>query len=720
MPGMKAAWLMALGVSLAATLSAQDEAKDQAKWDCNKVHGPSQTVEFTVDQGTWMNLDLSPDGQTLVFDLLGDIFALPIEGGKAKALQRGPAFTVQPRFSPDGSKIAFTSDAGGGDNIWVMNADGSGAEQVTEEDYRLCNNPAWTADGKFLIARKHYTATRSLGAGEMWLYSLAGGKGVQLTERRDDQHDAGEPETSPDGRFLYYSEDVSPGKVFEYNRDPNGLIYAIKLLDLDTGETLTLAQAPGGNCRPEVSPSGKSLAFVRRIRGKSALMVMDLETGAERQVYSELSKDSQESWSVFGVYPNFAWTPDSQAVVIWAKGKLRRVDLATGEAAEIPFTAIARHKIRDALRYSQDIGTAQQDVRVIRWPQLSPDGNTVYFQALGQIYVHDVQSGDQRRLTDAKHLEYYPCLSADGNKLAYTTWDDQKGGRVMLYDFASQESIVLVDKPGHYAWPSFDLEGERLLYQRLGSGSTRGSAFVLQPGIYMVDLHGSTRRFIRRHGQRPRFHPKQARILLLGKEDKNTALESYSLGGHDRRVLATSKHAIDILLSPDGQHVAWQELFHTYLSPMPATGNPVHLAPERKDLPVQKLSKDAGEYLAFSADGKTLCHSLAASLTVHAIGKEADSDQSFDLGFAVDSDQPETNVILEHGRIISMEGEQIIDDGYVHVKGNRIQAIGNMQDLPSADGVTHIDLEGKTVLPGFVDVHAHMPSGNSGMLPQNN
>lgn len=100
---------------------------------------------------------------------------------------------MQPVYSPDGKYIAFTSDQDGGDNIWVMNADGSNPRQVTNETFRLLNSPAWSPDSQYLVARKHFTASRSLGAGEVWLYHIAGGEGVKLTERPNDQKDLGEP-----------------------------------------------------------------------------------------------------------------------------------------------------------------------------------------------------------------------------------------------------------------------------------------------------------------------------------------------------------------------------------------------------------------------------------------------------------------------------------------------------------------------------------------------
>ena len=101
-------------------LSAQDsqpstkrsDEDDKKKWDVGAEHVEHRSLQFQVDEGTWMNLDVSPDGQEIVFDLLGDLYFLPIAGGKAKPLRQGLAFDIQPRFSPDGAWISFTSDAG--------------------------------------------------------------------------------------------------------------------------------------------------------------------------------------------------------------------------------------------------------------------------------------------------------------------------------------------------------------------------------------------------------------------------------------------------------------------------------------------------------------------------------------------------------------------------------------------------------------------------------
>jgi Tol biopolymer transport system component len=193
---------------------AEEEAAAD-KWDVSNPPGEAKTVSIDTRSGSWMSLDVSPDGKTIAFDLLGDIYLLPMTGGEARAINSGLAWSMQPRFSPDGSEIAFISDAGGGDNIWIMQADGSQAEQLTSEDFRMLNNPYWSPDGSYIAARKHFTTTRSLGTGEIWLYHRDGGSGVAVVERPSEKHqkELGEPAFSPDGRYLYFSVNSTPGEM---------------------------------------------------------------------------------------------------------------------------------------------------------------------------------------------------------------------------------------------------------------------------------------------------------------------------------------------------------------------------------------------------------------------------------------------------------------------------------------------------------------------------
>ncbi len=254
---------LAFGIATPLAAAPKKDAKADESWSVEAPRGAVlKQVPIKTDEGTWMDVDVSPDGQTIAFTLLGDIYTMPITGGTPKRIAEGLAWDVQPRFSPDGTRIAFTSDRGGGDNIWVMNVDGSDKRQVTKEDFRLLNQPAWSPDGRFIAAKKHFTTERSAGTGEIWLYHVSGGGGVQVVERANErlQKELGEPVFAPDGSAIYYTRNTTPGNVFEYAQDSNAGIFAIERHDLATGEVTTAVSGYGGAVRPAPSPDGKDIA----------------------------------------------------------------------------------------------------------------------------------------------------------------------------------------------------------------------------------------------------------------------------------------------------------------------------------------------------------------------------------------------------------------------------------------------------------------------------
>lgn len=295
-PGLREIASLSVALALLVPVTAvaqQDEPSDAEgarSWNIETSIDTPLTQQIRVDEGTWISLDVSPDGTQIVFDLLGDLYLLPINGGDAMPITSGLAWDQQPRFSPDGTRVAFCSDRNGasgkaGDNIWVLNLENDELTQITDETYRLVNGPNWDPTGQTIVAKKHFTSRRSLGAGEMWRYHAdgvyAGGTGgVQLTNRPTLQKDVNEPVFSPDGRYLYFSEDVWPGSTFQYNKDSNKQIYVINRLDLESGEQIRYITGPGGACRPQPSPDGRFIAFVRRVDYATGLHLFDTRSGA--------------------------------------------------------------------------------------------------------------------------------------------------------------------------------------------------------------------------------------------------------------------------------------------------------------------------------------------------------------------------------------------------------------------------------------------------------
>src|SRR3954454_2849599 len=571
--------------------------KKEEKWDVNKPPGPSTEVPIDVTEGTWLSLDVSPDGKEVAFDLLGDLYTVPIAGGEARALTHDVAWQMQPRYSPDGKTIAFTSDQGGGDNIWIVDRDGSHPRQVTKEPFRLLNSPAWSPDGQYIVARKHFTAQRSLGAGEMWLYPRSGGEGLQLTKRPNDQKDAGEPAFSPDGRYLYFSQDITPGRVFEYNKDPNTEIFVIQRLDRRTGDVQRFVNGPGGSIRPTPSPDGKTLAFIRRVRGKSVLHLMDLRSGEIWPVYDGLDRDMQETWSIHGVYPSMAWTPDAKSIVFWAAGKIQRLDVASRKVAEVPFHVHTTRRVTQAVRFPVDVAPKKLETRMLRWVNVAPKGDRVVYQALGHLFIRDLPNGTPRRLTRQNdHWEIFPSFSRDGRQVVYATWDDDKLGSVRTVPAEGGEGRVVVKQPGQYVEPVFTPDGRQIVFRKIEGGFIRTAAWSAEPGIYRVPAGGGDPVLITEEGEQPHFGAESDRLYLLRQEDEGKSqLVSVGLDGKDEHPHLTSENATEFQVSPDGHWVAFTERFQAYVMPFVATGKAVDVGPKESALPIRRVTRDAGE-----------------------------------------------------------------------------------------------------------------------------
>ena len=715
-----------------------DATKKEPAWDVTAPLGPTRAVEFETDEGTWMNVDVSPDGRMIVFDLLGDLYTMPIEGsgsGLAQRITSGPAFDMQPRFSPDGKRIAFSSDRGGLWNIWVMNVDGSKPSQVSKENRWFVNSPTWAPDGLSIYARKHFVRQRSLGAGEIWQFHLTGGEGVQVTEKNGWQKDAGEPAISPDGGVLYYSKDVTPGDTFEYNKNPFGTIYAILRRDLKTGKERTEVSRPGGSIAPRVSPDGKSLAFIRRVDLGSRLLVRDLATGVERSVFDGLDKDLQEAWAVHGVYAQYAWTPDGKSIVIWGRGNVWRVDVAARTAAKIPFRAKVAQTVNESLRFRREAHPATAPIRMLRHVEVAPDGRSVVYSALGHLYLRPLPDGEPRRLTQDSAHEAWPAFSPDGRQIAYVTWDDEAKGRMKVIGVDGQGARDVSATPGQYASPSFSPDGQSIVYRATGPDSGRAVTHAVDPGVFIVPVGGGTPKKVSDGGQEPLFSRDGTRIFLRDRRGEQTVLRSVTLEGGDEIVHVQSENAIQIVPSPDNKWVTFEERFRTYVMPLPATGRPATVAPGGTAYPVAQVSRDAGFSLHWSADSRRVYWTLGPDLFSRDLtrtfsfvegGEETPAPpetEGVNISFSQPSDVPQGEVALVGGRVITMAGDGrrlVIERGTVVVRGNRIVAAGADGRVTIPAGARRIDASGKTIMPGIIDVHAHLGGPGDGLIPQAN
>jgi imidazolonepropionase-like amidohydrolase/Tol biopolymer transport system component len=729
------------------------------KWDVNNPPGEKATVNIDTKTGTWMTVDVSPDGKQIVFDLLGDLYLLPIAGGEAKPLTSSIAWEMQAKFSPDGKRIAYMSDAGGGDNIWVMNSDGTNAKEVTKESVRLLNNPVWHPNGQYIAARKHFVGTRSLGSGEIWMYHVSGTdkqqEGVQLNEKPNWQKDLGEPAFSPDGRYVYYSQDTTPGTTFEYNKNSNGQIYQIFRRDMRTGKAIAFVSGAGGAIRPVPSPDGQYLAFVRRVRvnekSQSTLFLKDLKTGEEVAVWGELERDMQEAWAVHGVYPSFAWMPSttkSTEIVVWAKGKIWRVDPFKKIASEIPFHVKHSREIRRAIRYPINVGVEKWDVQQLRWVNVAPDGSRVVYSALGQLYVKTLPNGTPQRLTkQTTHFEFFPRFSRDGQRVVFTTWNDQQLGSVRTIDLKSGKETVVTGDPGQYIEPTFSADGKLIAYVKSRGGYLTSSWYSVDTGVHVTAADGKGEpKLITEDGRSPQFGANEtadslyvSRIAFTNEVDWTTSLVRFKLDKSEEQTIVRSEMATDFALSPDGAWLAYRERYQTHVMPLPNTGRPFVVGRKSTALPVKTLSVNAGDYLHWSGDSRTVHFSLGNELfsrqlkDTFSFVDDAESAESVEsvkaplpkisengmkIGFTEAVNIPRTTTVISGAKIITMKGDEIINNGRIVIKDNRIVAIGRTQDIAVPTGATMIDASGKSIIPGLVDVHWHGGMSAQGIIPQ--
>jgi Tol biopolymer transport system component/imidazolonepropionase-like amidohydrolase len=755
-----------LCMALSAVSAQNPDAKPAAKKGLTLTY--TGKTEFVTDEGTWLSVDVSKDGSTILFDLLGDLYTLPISGGTAKRITQGPAYDSQPSYSPDATMISFVSDRDGADNLWIAKADGSAPRQLTHEREAEFASPTWSPDGEYVIISKQAEGNRTY---ELWMYNIHGGSGVQVTKSQIGS--APPPPPAPgsppaprlnfmgafatrDGKYFYYAKRTGG---FQYNA--TFPMWQVARRDRATGEEDVVTSANGSGIRPVVSPDGTKLVFGTRYKTETGLRIRDLKTGDERWLKYPVTRDDQESRFTRDLLPGYAFLPDGKSIVVSYGGKLHRVSVSDDGGKEkdeiIPFTAQVSLDTVHAMHFPNRVEEGPLKARLVQQPVLSPDGNRIAFSALTHLYLMDLAGGSPQRVGDGR--QFYPCWSPDGKSLAYVTWSDkaEEGGQIFRIDASSPGKPQQVTRvAAFYRDLAWSPDGARIVALRAARQSRVemmdefGARNAVAMDVVWVPASGGDATLVApaRGVGSPHFAAASDRVYFYSPQgllsmrfdgtDRRTILkvQGRDLGGND------PPPAQNVRISPDGKHALAQVNNLLYVLSVPeAGGDAPAIKISSPSVPTRKLTNVGADSFGWSQDGKTITWVVGstfyreqlADVTFEDNAPEGEGSSArpaapeprlqpnakiagTNVTIEVPRYKPEGTIVFRNAQIITMRGDEVIEGGDLLVKDNRIVSVGKKGSFAVPAGVKVMDMTGMSITPGFVDSHAHWTEIRRGVL----
>ncbi len=696
---------VAVAFALCAVLPvhAQD-ADTEARCDSLCIT-PTRTISFATTQGTQMNVDVSPDGQTLLFDLLGDLYTVGRNGGDAARLTSGPALDLQPVFSPDGQRILFVSDRSGNENLWVVDADGTDLRPLTTERGNFhFDDPEWSTDGEYVLVRRNEAGSPNAGR-TPWLIHVDGGRGVEL---HDEARGLGF-RWSPDDRYVYYRGVAGAGAT---SLRGNGLPQPAQIMRLDrhTGDIAPITRVPSGAARPAISPDGRLMVYVADIDAMSGLRLRNLETDEDDWLAFPIDREHLNQRT------RFAFAPDGSAVVFVKDGSFHEVDVASGDVSAIPFTAQVEQQLGPRIFHEMPYEDESFMVKNVRYGEMSPDGSTLVFGSLNQLWTMELPDGEPRPLITGGDGQYQPTFSPDGRSIAFVSWHATEGGHLWRVPAAGGQPRRLTTVPAYYANPVWSPDGSTIAYIREDPAATRNRNSNNRGFIEWISSGGGE--------PQPVISAPSDNVLTFTDGGSRLAfadggtLVSVRLDGTERREVATVEDAVEMVPSPDGRWLAFTVREEVYVAALPPSLETVTLSESAAPGPLQRVTRDGGQDLTWRPDGQGLTWVFANAFSHldldDVFGAAApeegldDQAETVEIRLVATMPKPDGTVALTGATVVTMRGDEVIDDATIVVVDDRIRAIGPRASVEVPAGTRVIDVTGKTIIPGLIDAHAHI------------
>ena len=716
-------------------------ARVEAAADGSLPLQPARHIAIDTDSGTWLSPDLAPNGESIVFELLGDLYRIAAKGGNAQALTRGMAFDSQPVYSPDGRAIVFVSDRSGTENIWIVGADGSDPRQVTRLDGDVVlTSPAWSADGKSIFVSQYRAEYNGF---ELWQINVASGQRTLLipnkraaADSRDDASSVLGAFPAPDGRALYFARHSGAN---DFDRLPE---WTIVRRDLATGNDEVLVSAPrsprpdlslGTAFRPAVSHDGKLLVYGARDRGQTGLRLLNLETHADRWLSFPVQMDELQASGWRDLLPRQVFTKDDQAIIANVGGKIVRFHIASGERTEIPFRVRQNLDIGPSTRQIVRQESGPVRARLIQNPMQSPDGRTLAFSALGSLFTLRLDGHSRaRRITDG----FQPSWSPDGSRLVFVRWNARDAGSVWSIALADGAQTRLSDTPAYYTFPVFSPDGAQILALR-SSQAVRMHSYMEYGALRQCEL---VKWPSHNHGMKDATTPTAAQVVtqgIMGGTPHFAAapgivylvfgdgLHTVQLDGSGDRLLAAvtgpgwyflegRAQADDVRVSPDGRWVLAQIAQQLHLLTMPAPGMSVDIADAQAF--DQQLTAAGADFFAWADGGRTITWALGSTFYRRSLTATASETKAYPIVVELPRALARGNILLRGATAITERGDEVLPNADILVSGDRIAAIGPRGTLTIPAGATVRDLSGKWIVPGFIDTHDHIADIRRGIL----
>lgn len=649
---MKKYYLLLLLSAVCLFANAQDDKKPKA--DSVKKEKPKKKTDLPLEaarrvnikttEGTWMSLDVSPDGKTIAFDFMGDIFTMPITGGKPVQFTKGMAFDSHPKFSPDGTKLLFISDRSGGENIWWFALDKSDSLQLTKGNTEHYQSAEWTPDGNYVVG------SRGIRNFKLWLFHKDGGGGAQLISNPANLK-ISEPAFGPDSRYIWFSQ---RNGAWNYNAQlPQ---YQLAVYDRDNGEVEQKTVRYGSAFTPTLSPDGKWLVYGSRYNDQTGLVLRDLKTGDEKWLAYPVQRDEQESIAPLGVLPAMSFTPDSKEIVASYGGKFYRIPVAGGNAINIPFEMNTEFLMGPLVEFKYPIKDEKEMVVTqIRNPVVSPDGKQVAFTALNRLYTMTLPDGAPKRVSNFEFTEAMPAWSPDGSQLVWSTWEGD-GGHLYKMNFKAKGAKPqrLTNVAGLYSDPAWTFQGNKIVFLQGKSYNFKEEAgpvsFASQEEIAWVSGDGGNINVIAKAKGRsnPHFVKSEDRIFLFnygkglvsirwdGTDERqhvkvtgitvygSTPDENHCMMVESATEPAQQPSSAEIIkMAPEGDQAFAQINNDIYVVTIPKTGGDVPKISVsdagNAQFPARKLTRLGGEFPSWSNNGKIVYFSLGNAFFTYNI-----------------------------------------------------------------------------------------------------